>query len=152
MAHLSLNREPLGYGRSLADISLTDHRICINSKRLWSHCILVDRLLYGNYWRLIEILPCVEGNLYIFTRYHYKKTEKLDRSQECYILLSPLSLRVLKVHQVKIIEKCKTYTENWDSKRQSAGTLLAYLETMLKIMLFFLGIKLFCFSTRSLFA
>ena len=74
---------------------------------LWPHCILVDWLLYGNYWRLIEILPCVEGNLYIFTRYHYKKTEKLDRSQECYILLSPPSLRVLKVHQVKVIEKCR---------------------------------------------
>ena len=77
--------------------------IFVFKKNFWPQCILVDWLLYGNYWRLIEILPCVEGNLYIFTRYHYKKTEKLDRSEECYILLSPSSLRVLKVQQVKII-------------------------------------------------
>ena len=53
--------------------------------------ILVDWLLYDNYRRLIEILPCEVGNLHIFKGYHYKKTKKLDLSRECYKLLLPQS-------------------------------------------------------------
>ena len=42
----------------------------------------------------------------------------------------------------------KTFPENWDSKAPSVGTLLAYLETTAYII-FFLGIKLFCFKIES---
>ena len=42
--------------------------------------------------------------------------------------------------------KLETFTENWDSKVPSVGTLLAYLEsTKIRFFFFFLGIKLCCF-------
>ena len=73
--------------------------------------------------------PCLPkiyrgGPLYIYIYIYRLDGARLDALSN--ILDGPVALLLLTVQNIKLAPK--TFTENWDSKAPSVGTLLAYLE------------------------